>query len=146
MGGILEEYRKVIETGKENINNDFPQETNLNETQRSEYVKKLKELRESSVDMKNAYEAKLNQIENIKEKDLKTSEEDITRVKVIHAYCPKCGEELISKVPAMFNPFTLERICKHTCEKCGKELNLEHAYPRLAFYNIENKEISAYID
>ena len=54
MGGILEEYRKVIETGKENINNDFPQETNLNETQRSEYVKKFVETRIEDVSIETA--------------------------------------------------------------------------------------------
>ena len=61
--------------------------------------------------------------------------EVVEKVIVKHAYCEECGEELVSQAPPMFNPFTFERICKHTCTKCGKVYNLDFAYPRLAFIN-----------
>ena len=56
----------------------------------------------------------------------------------------ECDEELISNAPPMFNPFTFERICKHTCTKCGKIYNLEFAYPRLAFINNNGEELPAF--
>lgn len=72
-------------------------------------------------------------------------EENVPSITVKRAYCEECGEELISAIPPMFNPYTLERICKHTCKKCGKEYNLEYAYPRLVIKDNNGNEIPAYI-
>jgi rRNA maturation protein Nop10 len=77
------------------------------------------------------------------EKEL-IKEEDVEKIIVKHAYCSECGEELISNAPPMFNPFTFERVCKHTCTKCGAIFNLEYAYPRLAFMNNKGEEIPAF--
>jgi hypothetical protein len=45
----------------------------------------------------------------------------------------------------MINPYTMERIARYDC-KCGAKLNLDHAYPRLVFYNTEREEIKVYTD
>ena len=47
-------------------------------------------------------------------------------------------------IPGMFNPFTFEKVCKHTCKKCGKNYNLEFAYPRLVFLDNNGEEIPAF--
>ena len=39
--------------------------------------------------------------------------QSINNVSVKRAYCPECGNELVSKFPAMFNPFTQEKQCIH---------------------------------
>jgi hypothetical protein len=86
----------------------------------------------------------VNEMEKINEEE---GSEQIVEERVIpyvrHIYCT-CGVELISKTPPMFNPYTLQKICKHTCEKCGKVYNLEYAYPMVVYRNEENKEILAY--
>lgn len=70
--------------------------------------------------------------------------QDVTSVIVKHAYCQECGEELISDVPPMINPYTLEHICRVKCNKCGKLYNLEYAYPRLVLLDNNGNEIPAF--
>lgn len=100
------------------------------------------------VDLNALCEQKKKELRTMTEKDFEDKSlikcEEVTKTIVKHAYCENCNAELISSAPPMFNPFTLEKICKHVCPKCGVEYNLEYAYPRLVFLNSENKEIEAY--
>lgn len=146
--GILDEYRTQVAKDKEKVNNDFPENSTLSEKDRSEYEKCLNELRNNSNDIENAYKQRMAQMKKMNEKEMEESnmikvEEDV-KFFVKHVYCEDCGEELISKTPQLFNPYTLESICKHTCSKCGKVYNLEHAYPRIVFLNNKGEEIPAF--
>ena len=120
----------------------------MTDSQRAEYEKRLEEIRKSSEAMENDYKRKISEMRKLDEKELEDSGliscEDVDRIVVLHAYCESCGNELVSKTPPMFNPFTLERICKHLCTKCMKTYNLEYAYPRLAFMGGDGKEIKAF--
>ena len=142
--GILDDYELEYEKDKKNENNDFPEGSELKEEQRKDYEDILNKLRNRQDDIRNAF----NSMKNMNEEEMTANElikeEDVKKVVVKHAYCDECGEELISKTPPMFNPYTLEKICKHTCAKCGKTYNLEYAYPRLAFINENNEEIQAF--
>ena len=146
--GILDKYKAQLEEDKKNENVSFPEGSQLKEEQREEYVKALKELRNNSNDMENTYRAKIAEMKQMSENDMENNNlinnETVEQVIVKHAYCEECGEELISNVPPMFNPFTFERVCKHTCKKCGKIYNLEFAYPRLAFINNKGEELPAF--
>ena len=146
--GILDKYKAQLEEDKKNENVSFPEGSQLKEEQREEYVKVLKELRNNSNDMENTYRAKIDEMKQMSENDMENNNlinnETVEQVIVKHAYCEECGEELISNVPPMFNPFTFERVCKHTCTKCGKIYNLEFAYPRLAFFNNKGEELPAF--
>ena len=146
--GILDKYKAQLEEDKKNENVSFPEGSQLKEEQREEYVKTLKELRNNSNDMENTYRAKIDEMKQMSENDMENNNlinnETVEQVIVKHAYCEECGEELISNVPPMFNPFTFERVCKHTCKKCGKIYNLEFAYPRLAFINNKGEELPAF--
>lgn len=146
--GILDEYKAQVEKDKENENNDFPEDCKLNESQREEYEKCLNDLRNNSEDMEVSYMKRKSEMRQINEEEMHKSGlikgEEVERVIVIHAYCEDCGEELISNAPPMFNPFTFEKICKHTCSKCGKIYNLEFAYPRMACLNNKGEEIPAF--
>lgn len=146
--GILDEYKAQLEKDKKNENVSFPEESQLKEEQKEEYVKILKELRNNSNDMENNYRKKMAEMKRMSENDMESnkliSNEIVEKVIVKHAYCEECGEELISNAPPMFNPFTFERVCKHTCTKCGKIYNLEFAYPRLAFFNNKGEELPAF--
>ena len=146
--GILDKYKAQLEEDKKNENVSFPEGSQLKEEQREEYVKALKELRNNSNDMENTYRAKMAEMKQMSENDMENNNlinnETVEQVIVKHAYCEECGEELISNVPPMFNPFTFERVCKHTCKKCGKIYNLEFAYPRLAFINNKGEELPAF--
>ena len=146
--GILDKYKAQLEEDKKNENVSFPEGSQLKEEQREEYVKALKELRNNSNDMENTYRAKIVEMKQMSENDMENNNlinnETVEQVIVKHAYCEECGEELISDTPPMFNPFTFERICRHTCKKCGKLYNLEFAYPRLAFMNNKGEELPAF--
>ena len=146
--GILDKYKAQLEEDKKNENVSFPEGSQLKEEQREEYVKALKELRNNSNDMENTYRAKMAEMKQMSENDMENNNlinnETVEQVIVKHAYCEECGEELISNAPPMFNPFTFERVCKHTCKKCGKIYNLEFAYPRLAFMNNKGEELPAF--
>ena len=146
--GILDEYKAQVKQDEEKTNNDFPQDSRLTEEKREEYEKALEKLRNHSEDMKNKFEKATQEMIKKTETELEQNscitEEEVQKVIVKHAYCEDCGEELISKVPPMYNPFTLEKICRHTCSKCGKIYDLEFSYPRVAFINSENKEICAF--
>lgn len=146
--GILDKYKEQLEKDRKNENVSFPEGSQLKEEQREEYVKALKELRNNPNDMENIYLTKMAKMKKMTENDMESnkliSNETVEKVIVKHAYCEECGEELISNAPPMFNPFTFERVCKHTCTKCGKIYNLEFAYPRLAFINNKGEEIPAF--
>ena len=146
--GILDKYKAQLEEDKKNENVSFPEGSQLKEEQREEYVKTLKELRNNSNDMENTYRTKMAEMKQMSESDMESNKlinnEMVEKVIVKHAYCEECGEELISNAPPMFNPFTFERVCKHTCTKCGKIYNLEFAYPRLAFLDNKGEELPAF--
>lgn len=78
-----------------------------------------------------------------------TSEASLTTTKqeakpiVIRAFCPVCGEEIINETPALFNPFTLQKVIKYQC-KCGWKANLEYTYPRVVFATENGVEIPCY--
>lgn len=146
--GILDEYRAELNKDKEYENNMFPEGSELNETQREEYEKCLNKLRSDPNDIENAYRKKMSEMKQMNESEMTVKnlikDQEVKKIIVKHAYCSECGEELISKTPPMFNPFTKESICKHTCSKCGTEFNLEHAYPRFALIDENNNEIIAF--
>ena len=146
--GILDKYKAQLEEDKKNENVSFPEGSQLKEEQREEYVKALKELRNNSNDMENTYRAKIAEMKQMSENDMENNNlinnETVEQVIVKHAYCEECGEELISDTPPLFNPFTFERVCRHTCKKCGKLYNLEFSYPRLVFLNNKGEELPAF--
>lgn len=145
---ILDEYKAQLAKDKENEDNMFPEDTTLNENQRSEYEKRLKELRNSPDDIENMHRRLMSEMKHMSENEMTDKkliiDQEVDKIVVKHAYCSECGEELISNAPPMFNPFTLERVCKHTCTKCGTIFNLEFAYPRLAFIDNNGNEIPAF--
>ena len=146
-GSILEEYINQLNIDKENENNDFPQGSTLTDDDKEEYEKFLTELRDSNLKIEKEYEKKKKEMEKITEQKLisinRIIDEEVS-VNVRHAYCDDCGEELICDGPPMFNPYTMEKICKHVCKKCGKVFNLEYAYPRTIFVNKYGNEINAF--
>lgn len=149
MGDILDKYMaslKKQQSSDEELPNDFMGEKYSDE-QMEEYKQEVDRLRNDPTDMKNAYEAAMKKIIKFDEKQMEEdnliTKEEVTSIKVLHAYCDNCGSELISQGPPMFNPFTMERTCIHSCAKCGRKFNLEYAYPRIAYYNNEN-ELMAY--
>lgn len=77
-----------------------------------------------------------------KENKLKTEYVKVTPM-VKKAYCPKCGKEIVSRGPVMYNPFTFESSCPYTCQ-CGWQGDLEYAYPRVIFVEDNGTQIEAY--
>ncbi len=146
--GILDEYRTQVAKDKEKVNNDFPENSTLSEKDRSEYEKCLNELRNNSNDIENAYIQRMAQMKKMNEKEMEESNmiknEENIKIFIKRAYCEDCGEEIISNAPPMFNPFTFEKVCKHTCSKCGKVYNFEYAYPRIVIIDNNNNEIPAF--
>jgi hypothetical protein len=148
MTSILDRYKQQVAEDKENENYEFPEnfDFNVDESYKEEYKKELERQRGDIFSNQQQYEDQMRKslVRITEEEGTNTiNEEEIDKIIVKHFYCPECGEELISKAPPMFNPFTMERICLHEC-KCGKRYNLDYAYPRFVLYNKEGNEIKAY--
>ena len=168
--GILDQYRKLMEEESKQENMDFPTNSELTENDREAYEAALNKMRKADFSqeeveeainnsrknmialdeehngMANEFTIKIPQPEKITdeeliEKDLLKST-SISDIRVIRAYCPKCGKELVAKAPAMFNPFTYEKICLHEC--CGTKFNLDKSYPHIAYYDENGEEITAF--
>ena len=77
------------------------------------------------------------------ENDLKTERMEVRTV-LVRAYCPKCGKEIVSTMPPLYNPFDFKRVNMHKCGDCGWLGNLEYSYPRVVFIDSENNEYEAY--
>lgn len=146
---ILDKYKEQLKIDKKNENNEFPEDCHLKEDQRKEYEKTLNELRNNSNSIENQYKKKMSEMKHMTEEEIETSNmfkiEDDIKFQVKRVFCEECGEELISNAPPLFNPFTFEKICKHTCTKCGKVYNFEYAYPRLVILDNNGNEIPAFL-
>lgn len=79
----------------------------------------------------------------VKESEIKTEKIDVRPV-LVKGYCPKCGKEIVSICPPMYNPFTFEKRNVHKCGNCGWTGNLEYSYPRIVFVDADNNEYEAY--
>ena len=167
--GILDQYKAALEVEKETESMDFPSDTNLTENDKEAYEATLNKMRKgdfSNEEIKEAINnsrknmAALNEVHNgginerAMEKPITISNEElvskgllkensISDIKVIRAYCPNCGKELVAKAPSMYNPFTLEKMCLHEC--CGKKYNLDKTYPHIAFYDEDGEEIVTFM-
>lgn len=164
---ILDQYKKAIE--EEVQNNDFPENTDLTENDKEAYEAVLKKLRNAEYSTEEVNEAITNSKKNmdklgdnhwggLNENSMKISMERVTDeelteknllkmdsisdIKVIRAYCPICGKELISKAPPLYNPFTMCKVCIHEC--CGTKFNLDKTYPHIAFYGEDGNEIQSF--
>lgn len=148
MTSILDRYKQQVVEDKNNENYELPEDFdfNVDESYKEEYKKELERQRGDIFSNQQQYEDQMRKslVRITEEEGTDTiKEEEIDKITVKHFYCPECGEELVSKAPPMFNPFTMERICLHEC-KCGKRYNLDYAYPRFVLYNKEGDEIKAY--
>lgn len=146
---ILNRYMKQLTEDRKKENNDFSEDFDINvdDNYKEQYKEELNKQRNAILDNEKQYNERINKTltrlhEDEQNADL-IKDEEVEHVIVKHFYCPECGEELISKAPPMFNPFTYERICLHEC-KCGKRYNLDYAYPRFALINKDGKEIKAF--
>lgn len=151
---ILDKYKMQVEIDKQNEDFSLPKDLcsagqEVDENYKKEYQKRLNELRNDSNSMEKKYEEAMKKIRRITENELEEREMikncEISNIFVKRAYCPECGEELISKLPPMFNPFTQERQCIHEC-KCGVKYNLDYSYPRIVFVDKDNNEIFAHCE
>jgi hypothetical protein len=164
---ILDQYKKAIEEEEENMN--FPTDSELTDKDKDAYETVLRKMRNGDYSADEVNEAISNSRKNmanlgekhsggVNEQAIKVNMERITDdallkdnllkegsisdIKVIRAYCPKCGKELVSKAPSMYNPFTMEKVCIHEC--CGTKYNLDRSYPHIAFYDEDENEINSF--
>ena len=148
--GLLDDYQKMVEEDKKNLNNDAPVNgVEMTEEERKQYEKRLNEMREEidknedcGIDCEKAWDNGIKKLDRYKETDVKTQKYQATPM-IKRAFCPVCGKEIISKAPTMFNPFTLEKTNPYKCN-CGWQADLEYAYPRVYFVDVDGNEIEAY--
>lgn len=158
--GILDEYMKQREIDSENIDNNVPIDgIKMSDEDYDRYCIRLNEIRKEIDESEKIYNPSTNENKNTFTDDVmmsmfnmsynKTTESELNVVSdevrpvIKRAYCPKCGNEIISMSPVIFNPFTMERICRYDC-KCGWKANLDYAYPRVVFVDNDNNEFDAY--
>lgn len=166
--GILDQYKKAVEEEVADMELPTTIET-IDEDDRKVYESVLKKMRNGTYSTDEINEAISNSKKNMNELGethngganessmrmqlTRVTDEElieqgllkntsISDIKVIRAYCPKCGKELISKAPPMYNPFTMERVCIHEC--CDTKYNLDKTYPHIAFYDESGNEIESF--
>jgi len=138
----MDEYRDALKSMRRELDDNIQEMINKSNKAQSETVLEETDVMEQSYNrFKDAYE-KVTE-EDLANKQLLRSEKFLATIK--HAFCPYCGAEIKSAFPVMINPYTMERIARYDC-KCGAKLNLDHAYPRLVFYNSDREEIKVYTD
>jgi hypothetical protein len=138
----MNEYRDALKSMRRELDDNIQEMINKSNKAQSETVLEETDVMEQSYNrFKDAYE-KVTE-EDLSNKQLLRSEKFLATIK--HAFCPYCGAEIKSAFPVMINPYTMERIARYDC-KCGAKLNLDHAYPRLVFYNSDREEIKVYTD
>jgi hypothetical protein len=138
----MNEYRDALKSMRRELDDNIQEMINKSNKAQPETVLEETDVMEQSYNrFKDAYE-KVTE-EDLSNKQLLRSEKFLATIK--HAFCPYCGAEIKSAFPVMINPYTMERIARYDC-KCGAKLNLDHAYPRLVFYNSDREEIKVYTD
>lgn len=116
----------------------------IREEQQMKIQEKVEELQVPNNTIRGQIQQLTKIVENeLLEKGLIHFDQNI-QLAVIRAACPNCGTELTTDVPKMFNPFTGESLSKHVCKNCQSAYNLEYAYPRLAIFGADGKEIKAF--
>ena len=154
MGKILDDFIKQYEEDKKNADYNLPGAENITEASYDEesmekYKQKLDEIRNADDELIKQYKEFQESFENVSEKEL--FEKDLTQtdyisVKIRRAYCPNCQTEIISKMPSMFNPYTLEKIARYECPNCHKKYNLEYSYPRFVIVGPDGNEIKCFFE
>lgn len=138
----MDEYRDALKSMRRELDDNIQEMINKSNKAQPETVLEETDVMEQTYNrFKDAYE-KVTE-EDLANKQLLRSEKFLATIE--HAFCPYCGAEIKSAFPVMINPYTMERIARHDC-KCGAKLNLDHAYPRLVFYNSDREEIKVYTD
>ncbi|MCD8206590.1 MAG: hypothetical protein LUD72_01490 [Bacteroidales bacterium] len=149
MGNILDEYKRRLDADNENEDFDLPEDVAMSSDDMEAYREELKKQREKIREYDLSHQQRrANSMTQMTEKELiemgKLAHVPIKDIRVAKVYCPDCGEELKADGPMMYNPYTGEKIAKHTCRGCGKVYNLEYAYPRLMFVDENGNEARAY--
>lgn len=160
---IIEMFKKQLEEDKMRENYDLPEgidENQFTEDMREKYKEALDRMRAVSDDAesysfsfsgeKDETPSLDNEVKRFNEVYTKVTESDLEAtnntslvdvdVKVKRAYCPRCGKEIISSFPVMFNPYTNEKIARYDCA-CGAKMNLEYSYPRLVLVTKDTNEV-----
>lgn len=126
---------------------EFVGNEDLTEDERRQVMEKVRQIREDPNDPMNQYRQYKQMYPDLKEADLEAKNmlkiEEVRPV-MKHAYCPKCGKEIVSTLPVMFNAFSGEKIGRYDCPHCGAKWNLEFAYPRVAYINSRGEEVNAF--
>lgn len=158
---ILEQWKKQMEADKMQEalekptsfggfggeDREFVENGDLTEDERRQVMDKVREIREDPNDPMNQFKQykemypDLNEVALSERGCLKTEE---VKPVMKRAYCPKCGHEIVSTTPVMFNPYLGVKICRYDCPKCGAKYNLEYSYPRVAYVNSQGEEVNAF--
>lgn len=170
--GILDQYKKAIEAERKLENTELPNGCDsMTDEEMVKYEETLNKLRNAEFTEDEIQEAINNSRKNMKmlecehngglnergmemqarltkitddelDKLSLLKSEPVSEIRVIRAYCPKCGKELVSKNPPMYNPFTMEKVCLHEC--CGVKYNLDKPYPHIAYIGSDGSEIKSF--
>lgn len=168
--GILDQYKKALD--EEDRNMELPESymNQMSGDERNAYEAELNKLRNAEFSDEEIREAIENSKRNMMELDdehdggineqamrinipERLTDEDlmekgllksahVSDIRVIRAYCPICGRELVSKAPAMYNPFTMEKMCIVEC--CGKKFNVDKPYPHIGYFDENGEEIVSF--
>lgn len=135
-GNILNEYLRQVSLDKQReetedsspVFNDDIEESVMSDADPVAVAAMVNEMKNDLNDMVNSYAREYKQMTDSELSSMGLLKESTVSTRVVRAYCPMCGEELVCCHNPYKNPHNGAVIARHNC-KCGFKANLEHAFP-----------------
>ena len=155
-----EEYKNAIDDLREQMYENIPKEMSSRVENKSYPKSVLKaEPQTEYQTMENAInlDAKIDTFKILPQDGIKFTDIELNTVSepfipqpngavIKRAYCPYCGEEIVTKNPTMYNPFNYEPVCIYKCPKCEHEYQVDGSYPRLIIKDPKNNDVKLHIN
>ena len=151
-----EYYKQTIDDLREQMYENVPKEMKSRVENKS-YPKSLLNTEPPAEYKTNEIILNINGDKNLPPDGMKFSEEELNSIDehyisftgnsyIKRAYCPYCGEEIITKNPTMYNPFNFEPICIYKCTKCKHEYRIDGSYPRFYILDPNNNSVKLHMN
>lgn len=143
MKNILEEYLRITENEPslaDRIRKEY--EDNGESSEFNEAVlERVREITEHPDDIVNNWKKSIDAYPEVDEGELTINDTPITPV-IRRAYCPDCGEEIVTKGYNQTNAMSGKRMVLYTCPSCHKNMRINNMYPRIEYLNSAKESIN----
>ena len=142
MNNILEEYLRMTENEpditekiRNNLDKDFSDEFN------EQVINKVREIKNHPDDIANSWKKKSEAYPEIDEGEITIVDTPITPV-IRRAYCPDCGEEIVTNGFQHINAITGKRQVLYSCPSCNRKMSIGNEFPRIEYLTPAKEPVS----